>query len=265
MKRILWTSLLTLALNLSARGGLYTYTFDSGFQNGGGIPNGSADGWSDTRSISGLSGTIQDVNVSINMSGGANGDLYAYLAFNNGSVVLLNRIGRTADDPFGSSTSGFGTSGSAFSFTFDDAAEFDIHGYSGGSPITGTYQPDGRTADPLVTVDTDARGAGLTSFNNASPNGNWTIFFADMSGGNDPSTVASWSLEIQVVPEPVTTALGIFAGILAVVGVARNPRVRNWIQRRRAGSISLSVHRRLLRDGACLGVRSVPPHPGPLP
>src|ERR1035437_4650136 len=131
MKRILWTSLLTVALNLSAPAALYTYDYSSGFQNSGVIPDGSVNGWSDTRTISGLSGIIQDVNVCVNVSGGANSDLYAYLSFNNGSVILLNRIGKTANNPLGSPTAGFGTSGVLTSFRFDDAAATDIHSVSG--------------------------------------------------------------------------------------------------------------------------------------
>jgi len=45
-----------------------------------------------------------------------------------------------------------------------------------------------------------------------NPNGEWTLFFADMSGGS-VSTLTSWSLNIEPVPEPVTVALCI-AGVI---------------------------------------------------
>ncbi len=47
MKTILCTGLRSLALNLSALAGLYT--FSSGFQNNGVVPDGNVNGWTDTR------------------------------------------------------------------------------------------------------------------------------------------------------------------------------------------------------------------------
>ena len=237
MKKLLWTVLLSAALNLSAPGALYTSAYDSGFQNGGIIPDGNANGWTDTRTVSGVSGIIQDVNVYVNVSGGANGDLYAYLSFKNGSVVLLNRVGTTSSNPFGSSAAGFGSGPTRYNFKLDDAGATDIHAYNSGDPVTGVYQPDRRTADPLVVLDTSTRGSSLASFNNLSPNGDWTLFFADTVGGNSPSTVVSWGLEITAVPEPVNTALGIFGGVFVVVLISKNQRMRKRIHRWRDGVV----------------------------
>jgi hypothetical protein len=41
----------------------------------------------------------------------------------------------------------------------------------------------------------------LSSFNGLNPNGTWTLFIADVSGG-DVTTVTSWGLDIAAVPEP---------------------------------------------------------------
>lgn len=239
MKRIIWTSLFAVALTLSAPAALYTYNYTTGFQNGGVIPDGSADGWTDTRTVSGLSGVIGDVNVCVNTSGGVNGDLYAYLRFNNGSVVLLNRIGKTADNPFASSTAGFGNGGVLTSFRFDDSATTDIHNVPGtaGSPVTGDYQPDGRTADPQIVLDTSARSTSLASFNNVSPNGDWSLFFSDTVGGNGSPTMLGWSLEITAVPEPVNVALGVFGGVFLVGIVARSRWVRDLFRRSRTADV----------------------------
>ncbi len=174
------------------------------------IPDGNPNGISSTINVSGLTSDTRDVNVRINVSGGFTGDLYGYLTFGNGTVILLNRIGKTSSDPFGSSTAGF-------DITLDDSAATDIHGISGisGSPITGTYQPDGRTADPQLVNNTSPRNSSLAAFNGSDPNGSWTLFLADMAGGggNSSSTLVSWGLEIEVVPEPVTMALAILAGM----------------------------------------------------
>jgi hypothetical protein len=118
----------------------------------------------------------------------------------------LNRIGSSPENPFGSSTAGFGDpTGETYEFSLSDAAATSIHNYDG----TGSsYQPDGGT---------------LSSFNGLNPNGDWTIFFADMAsgGGDGPSTLVSWGLDITAVPEPVNAALGIFAGLGLVVIVGR--------------------------------------------
>ena len=49
---------------------------------------------------------ITDVTVDLNIAGGWNGDLYAYLSHGSGFSVLLNRIGSTAANPGGSGVSG---------------------------------------------------------------------------------------------------------------------------------------------------------------
>ena len=81
--------------------------------------------------------------------------------------------------------------------------------------------------NPLTVTSADARTAFLSSFNGLDPNGSWTLFLADMSGG-DQSTLASWSLEISIVPEPTTVALMVFG--VAGLGV--------WVSRRLRTSLA---------------------------
>ena len=52
------------------------------------------------------------------------------------------------------------------------------------------------------------------------PNGTWTLFIADLSAG-EQSTLLDWGLDITAVPEPVTSALLVFAGVLGCVTLAR--------------------------------------------
>src|SRR5260370_868131 len=75
--------------------------------------------------------------------------------------------------------------------------------------------PNGRNVNPLSVVDTDPRTALLSSFNGLDPNGGWTLFFADLSSG-EQSTLESWSLSINAVPEPTTYALIAFGGLVAL-------------------------------------------------
>jgi subtilisin-like proprotein convertase family protein len=167
------------------------------------IPDNDDVGLTNTQivSASGIS-QIDTFTVTINLTGTWNGDLYAYLAHDSGFAVLLNRPGRSLDNPDGSATTGMVT-------TFADYAVSDIHTaipMSGGS-FTGTYQPDGRITDPLDVLDTDSRTAMLSSFNGLNADGFWTLFIADQSTG-ETSTLQSWSMNITSVPEPSTTLLG---------------------------------------------------------
>jgi subtilisin-like proprotein convertase family protein len=209
MKRImLMTAVGVLALVRSAQAD-FVQTFNTGFANGGVIPDGSLTGWADTRTVS-IPGfnDITDLRVTLNLSGGWNGDLYAYLVESSGFAVLLNRVGRgTANSP------GYGNPG--MNVTFSDAASVNIHSYGGVGVPVGSYQPDGRNINPLsspATFSSTSPTTPLSSFNGLNPNGNWTLFIADVSAG-DVSTVTSWGLDIAAVPEPRSLIEGTLAAL----------------------------------------------------
>lgn len=188
------------------------------FNNGGIVPDASPVGWSDTRTVSTPGTQILDVDVILNFSGGYNGDLYGYLSGPGGGFsVLFNRVGRTEDDPFG-----YGDSG--LNLTLDDDAAGDIHSYrasiltlNDSGQLTGRWQPDGRNGDPASVTDQMARTAFLSSFVDLNPNGNWTLFIADLSAG-ETTQVESWGLQISAVPEPaeVGMAIGVALGAFAL-------------------------------------------------
>jgi subtilisin-like proprotein convertase family protein len=157
------------------------------------VPDANPAGLADARTISGLTGTISDVNVTLNLTGGFNGDLYAYLTHGSGFAILLNRVGRTTGNPFGYSDAGMNV-------TLDDAAGTDIHLY-GTLAAPFVYQPDARAVSPFTVLDTDARTAFLSSFNGMDPNGTWTLFIADLSAGG-VTTLSDWGLELTLVPIP---------------------------------------------------------------
>jgi subtilisin-like proprotein convertase family protein len=174
------------------------------------IPDGNPTGISSVIQVSGVSGFVSSITVGLNISGGANGDLYAYIThLNDTAAVLLNRVGRTADDAFGYTDAGF-------TIYLNDLAQFDIHTYggNGGAPLSGTWQPDGRLVDPQLVLDTSPRTALLSGLNGQSPNGNWTLFIADFAGGQQ-STLQSWSLEITSVPEPAAGSILLAACLLS--------------------------------------------------
>jgi hypothetical protein len=216
-----WTTIFVLGTGLAARGALYTEgPYTSGFANGGNLPDGSTAGWSDTRNVSEIpSGlTIVGVSVTFTLSGGYNGDLYGYLSHNGALIPLLNRVGMgTGSEP----TYSFGYEDAGFNnVTLADSGSVNIHNYGGAGVPTGTYAPDSGG----VTF--------ATTFGGLNPNGNWTLFLADLSNGGGQSTLTGWSLGITAdVPEPVNLALGIFAGLLVAGYGCRTEWARELLRR----------------------------------
>src|SRR6476660_6764879 len=170
MKKLLLAGGMTGLVALTSLADFST-TFTTGFQNSGNIPDGSTIGLADSRTLTGIPfNSIADVNVRLNVSGGWNGDLYAYLTHSSGFTVLLNRVGR-------SGTSSFGYGDSSVNVTFDEQAlqTADIHfyqtvaGFNAAMLQGGTgWRPDGRNVSPLssgATIAAASRTALLDSFN----------------------------------------------------------------------------------------------------
>ena len=192
-KQILLTAVLGVAL--AAKATQYSYDF-TGLNTT--IPDANPVGVANSQTIalgtlpSGTTTSIVNVDVRLNISGGYNGDLYGYLVLQSAdssttTAILLNRIGQTGGD--------FGNSGAGINVTLSGSGMTDIHNAAFGA-VSGTYQPDGGTT--------------LASFNGVNANGTWTLFLADLSGG-DTATLNSWGIDISVVPEPITWALMSFA------------------------------------------------------
>jgi subtilisin-like proprotein convertase family protein len=181
------------------------------------IPDGDPSGLADSRTINtAAQGPILDVNVTLTLSGtgfgAVDGDIYAYLSHGSGFAVLLNRPGRNGTSSLGYDDSGF------TSVLFDDSAPHgDVHTYrltlfsdnnTAISPypaaLTGTWAPDGRNISPLSSgalFDATIPTAFLNSFNGLNPNGQWTLFVADLERGGT-ARLEGWSIEIAAVPEP---------------------------------------------------------------
>jgi hypothetical protein len=185
------------------------------------IPDGNPTGLSSTIEVSGLASQLENITVSLDIPGGFNGDLYAYVSHGtSGFAVLLNRVGKTAGDPFGYSDAGFNK------LTLSDTASQDIHLYggNGGLALTGIWQPDGRNVNPQLVLDSSPRTAMLSSFTGADPNGSWVLFVADMASGGGQAVLQDWSIDITAVPEPATGKLCV--GLAAALALARLWRMR---------------------------------------
>ena len=189
------------------------------------IPDGDLNGYQNSQPLSGLPPVSTDVNVTLNLSSGFNGDFYAYLSHNNAIAILLNRVGRSSASSVGYPDAGFGLDSLATSFTLDDQAGHDVHLYrsfpfalNSSGQLTGQWQPDGRAIDPLSAgsvFDGAARSSTMGVFNGMDPNGLWTLYLADVSPGGE-GTLVGWGLQITAVPEPASlTLLG--CAVLAVL------------------------------------------------
>jgi subtilisin-like proprotein convertase family protein len=192
------------------------------------VPDGSLEGIHHTITVSTPMDRVLKATISVQLEshpgGSFAGDLYLTVVHDGRATVLLNRPGRQPGSPFGYSDSG------NLAVTFDDTgATTDIHAYR--SPLTGSHttplagglsslptlwQSDGRRSDPLTVSLSDPRPARLNEFVDSNPNGAWTLFVADVSGGG-AFAVRGWSVDLVAIPEPgamvLTTALalGIFA------------------------------------------------------
>jgi hypothetical protein len=223
MKLTKTMTVLAVGFCLTARAGFYSYIYSGPAVP---IPDANLSGWSDSHTFSGLPVQITDVSVKLDISGGYNGDLYAYLSFGNVLLPLLNRVGVGSGNAFGYSDSGMNV-------TLSDDGAGNIHLYGGGGVPSGTWQPDGRNISPLGAPSSfDAAGTvSFANYQNLNPNGVWTLFIADVSGGGGQSVLNSWELDITAVPEPVNWALAVLAAVFGVGALWRSQWARRRLQR----------------------------------
>jgi subtilisin-like proprotein convertase family protein len=233
---LLLAALLVLPAGLRADWVALTDTVSSG----GTVPDNHPAGWSRSQTVSGLPGRIVDVRVTLNLSGGFNGDLYAYLTHESGLAILLNRSGLSGTDD-----SGYGDQG--FSITLQDGASAgDVHWYgnsgdyavNGSGQATGTWQPDGRYVSPLASGSAIAGASRenlLNQFAGGNPNGSWTLFVADVAAGGQ-SVVSSWSMGMNTtagVPEVGSGMMGLLATGVVVWVVSRKARKQARVEKAR--------------------------------
>jgi subtilisin-like proprotein convertase family protein len=196
MKKCLILILTAVAFAASAQSQLLTTNWTGGFVNNGVVPDNDLNGLVITEMPNGLSGSVSNVAVTLNLTGGWNGDIYAYLYHDGVMSVLLNQVGTPAN-------SGLGYGDSGFNVTFSDNAAYSIHNYQADSPsiisgvVQGTWQPD---------------GAGLSLFDGLDASGTWSLYLVDESPGG-VMTLNSWGLQAEVVPEPTTLALAGLGGL----------------------------------------------------
>src|ERR1019366_6865580 len=123
--------------------------------------------------VSGLTGLITDVNVTVNISSPNANDPQVYLEDPQGIRVLLVTPSDTANQD---------TRSNFTNTVFDDQASKPIS--AGVAPFTGSFRTSGF-----------AEGAGLDQFNLISGNGTWRLILQDTATPNT-AKLNSWSLKI---------------------------------------------------------------------
>jgi len=198
----------------------------------GSIPDGNPVGLPEQINVSGVGGTVtNNMLVKLDITGGFNGDLYAYLMDPAGQmVVLFNRPGLDGSNPFGYSDAGF-------NITLSGTATNNVHFYQAntysiaGNQLTGTYAADGRNIDPQTAGSvfgstTPTAGLNLYSgMNGRDMNGTWTLFIADLTTGGGSPTLNSVVLTSMTVPEPQACLL--VGGGAWYVNVVTSPKIIN--------------------------------------
>ena len=201
-----------LAFGGIGRGQTYTNNVNST------IPDGNPVGLISTTTVFGLTNVISSIQVNLDITGGFNGDLYAYLLGPQGGfAVLLNRVGMSSSNAFSYSDAGFNIT---LSSGFPNVHFYEDLSSPSGGQLTGTWAPDGRSISPGSSpniFDTAATSANFDNFSSTIPNGDWTLFIADLASGGGQTTLVSWGLTIVTVPEPQTWMLlaGGFGVLLA--------------------------------------------------
>ena len=129
MKQHMIIGLLMLGALRSVQGSLYT----TGEVNGSGtslnlgIPVASPFGAISSLTVSGADSSLAGMTVTLNVAGGYNGSLYAYLSYDGTLVTLLNRVG-TGSGGVIQYNFGYGTSGFDNVTLSDTGTGGDIHG-----------------------------------------------------------------------------------------------------------------------------------------
>ena len=163
-----------------------------------------------TISVSGLSGTITDVNVTLTgFSHTAPGDVAVLLVGPQGqNTILMSGNGVTYD-------------ASNVDLTFDDTAASSL---PDAAPIvSGTYKPSiGPICNPPSFPSPAPAGPyaspSLSVFNGTDPNGTWSLYVMDDFSGDAGSISGGWSLDITAGETPAQK-IGDLQDLVASMGI----------------------------------------------
>jgi subtilisin-like proprotein convertase family protein len=186
-----------------------------------GSEEGPANPYPSTITVSGLAGSILDVDVTITGYG------HAYPR-----TVDMLLVGPGGQHVMLMSDAGGDNAASDVNLIFDDAARGTMRA---STVASGTYQPTNLvgflTGDALAApAPAEPYGTTLSAFNGTNPNGIWSLFVHDDSIVNSGEIAGGWSLTIDVGP---------VAPHGPVTATASNPQRLNISARDREGPASL--------------------------
>jgi subtilisin-like proprotein convertase family protein len=164
-----------------------TFTNDDGItipaDNPPGNTAGQADPYPSTIEVSGLSGAISNVTVTLNdFTHTFPADVDVMLVAPDG---MTNTILMTNPDT--------GTDVTNIDLTFDDAAATPVP--CGSQLTSGTYQPTICGSPDFISAPTPNPVVALSNFVGIDPNGTWSLYVEDDFGA-DVGSIASWSITI---------------------------------------------------------------------
>ncbi len=209
-----------------------TLSFTSGAINVPIIDNALAGG-KNTISVSGVpaGASITGVVVKMNATHSWAGDLVVVLKAPNNQILNL-------DYCLSQTNNGSGVLAPAFANTLVSSAGGATFG-SGTQPYTGTFKADASTSASFFGAPTGPTGFNATTGQwkdlYSTPNGSWTLAWADVFGGGDVGTFTDWSLDILYqVGTPSTApvwspAAGLYTNATATIPyVLGTPRDTVW-------------------------------------
>jgi hypothetical protein len=190
------TLLLLLLAPVAARADTHTFLNLQGYgpgENGGTV--GAANNYPGTVAVSGLTGTVTKVTVTVLDLTTHGTELDMALVGPNGANVML------MSDACASPTS-------REYWTFDDAAAVFVNSGDCGLPGQRSLVKPTNYGDPdLDNLAVNGGPAGpylnsLSVFNGISPNGDWKLFLLDDTIGEVGFTMSGWALNLEVQPPP---------------------------------------------------------------
>jgi subtilisin-like proprotein convertase family protein len=147
-----------------------------------------------TATVSGLSGRITDINV----------------IFTGLTHTFINDVGGLLLGPVGQSVVlfdgvGGNTAVNNVNIVFDDQASASL---PSGAITSGTYKPTNLIPSDIFPPSAPGGpyGSLLSVFNGTNPNGTWRLFINDFAIP-DGGSIAGFSLQITIVPEPASLFL----------------------------------------------------------
>ncbi len=149
--------------------------------------------------VSGMTGVVSDVNVTISdFSHAWAQDVDILLVSPNGSniIIMSDAVSGTASQPVYNRT-----------YTFDDAGGAVLP--TTGQPTSGVYRPQiGGTGDTFnAPAPTPSTATQLATLNGQSPNGTWSLYTMDDAGGDIGQIAGGWSLQITTVAASPSNAV----------------------------------------------------------